>query len=432
MKTPDFKQLIKLENLKQASKIKVDRQEAEHLKENAKKKVKKFSFKLHRVIKIVLVVIIILSLFFTSAKMFANVTMSNMTDWVKGIFLNASPGDGYPYEISSESVLQSETVGSYLALVENDKLVYLNSMAKEIFTLEHNFVSPVLKTRNGRALFYCADTTSFIVTSSSEILFDMQDTEDVLPGVIVTGDIGQRGNIAFACWSDECVCQINAYDQKLKREFCYNFSSGRVVDLCLSPDGNYLAAAVIDAKDAALFTRLMIFDLSKSEPVSDQILENQTAVDIEYLSGKNVELLTLTSLYNYNYTFSSSKPEQILDFSSNSLQAYDFDCSSKCFSIAVSEYVSSTSKVYFVKPNGKKYKTLDLNGLKKLQCGNKYTAALTEDAIYCINSNGKIRCEIPLEANVDDVLCSTSKLFAFAGVKIYKVSISHRTKLELN
>lgn len=417
MKKPGFK------------KISVDKKLINELQTASKNKLKNASKKMVKPIRIILVVLLAISLFFICAKQFANVTMSNMTDWVKGIFINMSSGEGYPYEITSEEVIQKDVIGPYLAIVENDRLVYLNSRAKEVFKYEHNFINPVFKTKNKRAIFYCADTTNFIVTSSSEVLYDMNDTSKTLEGAIITADIASNGNLAFANWSSECVCQINVYNNKLKREFYYNFSKERVVDLSLSDNGDYVCAVLIDAKNASLYSRVLVFDITNPKPIFDRRLENDVAVDVEFLSGNKIELLTMSSLYSFNFN-SKKEMKKELDFSSNQLLKYDFEESSKRCSLAISEYSSNSGNIYGISSNGKNTYSVKVNGLKKLSRGSKYTAALTNNTLYCIKNSGRVKCEAELLTNVDDVVVSGNYLYVFSGNMVHRLKISRWTSFD--
>lgn len=417
MKKPSFK------------KISVDRDLIKDLQNDSKDKIKMASRKMAKPLKIILVVLVVLSLLFICANQFANVTMSNMTDWIKGIFINMSSGEGYPYEITSEEIIQKDVIGPYVAVVQNDRLVYLNSRAKKILEYEHNFINPVFKTKNKRAIFYCADTTNFIVTSSSDVLYDLNETSKLLEGAIITADIGSNGNLAFANWSSDCVCQINLYNNKLKREFYYNFSRERVVDLSLSDNGNYLCAVLIDAKNASLYSRVVVFDVTNPEPIFDRKLENEVAVDIEFLSENKIELLTMSSLYTFKYN-SKKEMEKTLDFSSNQLLKYSFEDSSRRCSVAISEYSSNSGIIYGISPNGKSKYKVKVNGLKKLTRGSKYTVALTNNTLYCIKNSGRIKCEAELSANVDDVVVNGNYMYVFSGNTIYRLKISRWTNFD--
>lgn len=412
------------------SKIKINKAEAEQFKNKGKEKTSELLEKAVKLLKIFLVVIIILGLFFMAAKQFANVSMSNMTDWVKGIILKSKPGEGYPYTISDNGVIQSEIVGPYLALVEKDKLVFLNSHAKDIFTYEHNFVDPVLKSKNGRAVFYCEGMTDFIITSSSEILHGYEKTSKVLDGGIITADIGRKGNVAFATWSGEYSCKISVFNQNLKETFYYGFSSGKVADISLSDDGKYLCAAVIDAENATLFTRLMVFDLSKSDPVSDVKLLDQTGVDIEFLSGKSIELVTLSSVLNYNFA-SDKEPEIILDFSGNELQNVSFDSSGGKLSLAVKQLSSSYNTMYLFNSSGLKYKTTEVVSTKAVSRSSNYTCCLTDYKLLCLKNNSKKLFEIDLNVNVDSILVNNNHMFIFSGNQIYRVGLSAFTDFKI-
>ena len=411
--------------------VKINKNEAEQLKKAGKEKGASIFKKLSKVLMIAVVVAVVLSLVVIGAKRFANVSMSTVTDGIKGLVLKASPGEGFPYDIGGNTLVQSEIVGPYLALVEKDKLVYLNSHAKDIFKFEHNFVDPVLKTKNGRAVFFCEGTKDYVVTSSSELLYSLDKTADTLDGGIITADVGSKGNLAFATWSNEYACKISVLNQKLKKVFYYGFSSGRVVDLSLSDDGKYLCAAVIDAQNATIFTRLMVFDLSKSDPVSDIRLDSQSGVDVEFLSGTNIELITLSALYRYNF---ASKKDIVttLDFSGNDLDKMTIDVPSGRCSLAIKQFSSNSDTVFLFNSSADKYKTVQTDSVKAISRSSKYTVCLSDYKMYCIKNSSRKLFEINLETNIDDILVDGSSAYVFTGNRIYKLGLSHFTKFEIS
>lgn len=411
--------------------VKINKDEAQRLKEKGREKSKNIMPKVLKILTVLVATVIIISLALLGAKRFAGVSMSNVTDWFKGIVLRASPGEGFPYSIEGDVLVQSENVGPYLALVEKEKLVYLNSHAKDIFKYEHNFVDPVLKTKNGRAVFYCEGSKEYVVTSSSDLLYNTDKTADTLDGGIIIADVGSKGNLAFATWSDKYACKISVLDQKLNTIFYYGFSSGRVVDLSLSDDGKRVCAAVIDAQNATIYTRLMVFDITKSEPVRDIKLDAQSGVDIEFVSSKDIELVTLTSMFRYDYS-SKNPPKKIFDFSGNDLDKVAFDSSSRNFSLAVKQFSSNSDSIFLFKSNSDNYKVAQTDTVKAVSRSSKYTVCLTDHKIYCIKNSSRKLFEIELNTNVDNVLADGNKMYVFTGNEIYKLGLSGFTKFEID
>lgn len=418
MRTPKFKEYIK-----------VDKNEAEKLKIQAKKKRQVVLKKLTKPAKILLVTVILLSLAFLSAKKFANVSMSNMTDSLKGIFLNSAKGEGFPYDIT-DNYIQSEAIGSYLAVVGDKRLVYLNANAKEIFSFEHNFISPVFKTKNSRGLFFCEGSTNFIVTSCSEILYDLKATKNLLDSSIVNADIGQKGNIAFVNWSKESSCEINVFNNSLEKIYSYSFSSGRVLDISLSNDGKYMCAALIDAENAKIFTRLLVFSLESPKPLIDYKIKDETAFSIEFLANNNIVLSGLSKLYTFRF-LKDSAPKVLIDYFGGSVQNFAYDSLSGRESLAVSEYISASSKIYLINSQRQKYKSFNVNALKSMSRNKKYTLCLTDGGVFCVKNNGKVKFRTDESISADEVVVSGSRFYIFSGNKIYSFGISRWTKVQI-
>ena len=408
---------------KRHSKIKIDKNEATKVRTSFINVLKKNSPKIFALLKVLAVIVIVVSLIFISAKSFANVTMSNITESIKSVFVNFGSGDGYPYEISEDGAIQTENIDSYLAVVESDRLVYLNSTAKEILKFEHNYTEPVLKTRNGRGLFYNRGSKDFVVTAKSELLYTQEDTSKVLKGQIITADIGHRGQLAFATWSDEGVSRVSVFDSSLREKFYYVFSTGRVVDLSVSKNGKFVCAAVIDAENAQLYSRIVVFDVTSSKPVVDKKIVGETAVDVEYISKREISVLTLSSYFYIDSENGEISPGNI-SFENGIIEEYSFDTESHESSLAISVYGGNSCEVKGFSSSGKEKFSNQVDGVRKITRSDKYTAVLTDSKIYCYKDSGKLKSEISLPVNVDDIQLNGKKMYIFSGNKVYRLKVS--------
>lgn len=399
-------------------------------KDKKEKTNKKLTQHMSLFFKTLAVIIVSVSLVFIAATNLADVKLSYFTDSVRSVFLNFKKGDGFPHIVSNEGVKDMDLVGSDLSFVDNNHLINLNSNAGEILKVEHNFIKPALIAQNQRVLLFDRESSQFLITSSSKVLYDLKQTEKVLSHNIITAAIGKKGNVAFGTWSDEGICQMSVFSYKLKKQFVYNFASDRITSLSLSDNGKHVAVSVLGAKDAQVYSIIYIFSLDSTKPIVNKKIEGETVTNIDFLDDKNVNIISTQNRYVLT---SGNKIEEkkSVDFQTHTLSKVAFDNDSGRSAILLSEYGNTGSNIlYGFSSSGKKQFEIKLKNIKKIDCNRKYVVALSDDTLYCYNANGKLRGEIILNVNIDDIKFSGNRLYLFSGSKIYSCKPNRFTELE--
>ncbi|MBP3329924.1 MAG: hypothetical protein J6L89_03720 [Clostridia bacterium] len=380
--------------------------------------------------KILLVVLAAVSIIFIAASSFSNVTFSNIKGTIDSFFLNAKKGDGYPYECSNLSPERTGVIGSYLALLDDSTVVFLNKTAKEVLKSDTTYTNPDMKISNGRALVYNRGGSSFIVTGQSDILYDNNETADVFKDGIITAAIGGNGNLGFATWTDEGTSKFIALNKKLSTEFYYVFGSDRAFYVALSDNGKYGACAVFGAENATYYSKLYIFDFSKTEPVKVVKYADETLIRVDFLDNKTLSVVT--DVKRRIITIADKTEKNVVDFSMHNLESVDFDSASKRSALCYSKYGSTSNVICGFDKRGKETCRIeDVENVKQVKCNSKRIAVLTDEKILCYNYNGKLKNTIELSFNVDSIeFTSSSGLFVFSGSNVYKVKMAKNTVLE--
>lgn len=372
--------------------------------------------------KILLVVVAAVSIIFVAASSFSNVTFSNITGAVESFFYNMKRGDGYPYECSTEGAKGTDTIGSYLAFVDDSTVIFLNKTAKEVFRFDSTYTSPDMKISNGRALVYNRGTSSFVVTGQSDLLYAAEDTNGVLDGSIITGNIGKNGSLVFGTWTDEGTSKFVALNKKLGTEFYYVFGSDRVLYTTVSDNGKYGACAVFGVENASYYSTVYIFDFNEEEPIQKIKLPGETVIRLDFL--KNKSLNVITDLKRREISVDDKTEENIVDYSAHSLVSVDFDLSSKKSVICYSKYGSTSNVVCAFYKNGKESCRIEnVENVKAVSCNSNTIAVLTDSQVLCYSFSGSLKETIDLTFNVDSINLDSSSIYLFSGSNI------HRTKI---
>ena len=120
--------------------------------QNGRKKTK--NSRRETIIIVILTLLAVGAVVFFAARSFGGMKYNDVEDSAKQLISASGTGAGYPYKISSADVLDMTPFKSNIALLTRDSVVVLNSSAKEVARLEHNYSDPDMAVYKGRALVY--------------------------------------------------------------------------------------------------------------------------------------------------------------------------------------------------------------------------------------------------------------------------------------
>ena len=372
--------------------------------------------------KILLVVVAAVSIIFVAASSFSNVTFSNITGGVKSFFHNMKKGEGYPYECSAQGLKKADGIGSYLSVIDDSTVVFLNKTAKEVFRHDTTYTSPDMAISNGRALIYNRGSSSFLVTGQSDLLYNTDDTTGKLDGAIITGNIGENGSLVFGTLTKEGTSKFVALNRKLSTDFYYVFGKDRVLYVTVSDNGKYGACAVFGVENASYYSTVYIFDFDKEEPIQKIKLSGETVIRLDFL--KNKSLSVITDLKRREISVNDKEEENVVDYSAHSLVSVDFDLSSKKSVLCYSKYGSTANVICgFYKNGNESCRIEDVENVKSVSCDSDTIAVLTDNQVLCYSYRGNLKSTIDLTFNVESVKLESSGLYLFSGSDIYRTRI---------
>ena len=379
--------------------------------------------------KILLVIIAAVSIIFVAASSFSNVTFSNITGGVESFFYNMKKGDGYPYECSAEGPKHVNGIGSYLAMVDDSTIVFLNKTAKEVFRYDTTYTSPDISVSNGRALVYNRGSSSFVITGQSDLLYSAEESNDKLDGAIITGSIGKKGNSVFGLWANEGTSKFVALNKKLGKDFYYVFGNDRVLAVTVSDNGKYGACAVFGVENASYYSTVYIFDFDKEEPIQKIKFSGETVIRLDFL--KNKTLSVITDLKRREISVGDKTEENTVDYSAHTLVSVDFDLPSKRSVICYSKYGSTSNVICAFYKNGKESCRIeDVENVKSVSCDSNTIAVLTDNQILCYSFGGNLKSTMELTFNVDSISLESSGLYLISGSNVYRTKTGRNLVLK--
>lgn len=350
-------------------------------KGKSKGKKLKFGKKTRMALCMLLAVVIVLLAVFLALQNVGNITVNNMKENTKKYFESLGAGDGFPYEQDAENIKDFCSYDSNLFVLFGDKTVRLTSTAKEIAPTEHDFLNPMMKTKDSKAIVYDLDSFDFRIQEPAEVKYTGKSD-----GKIMAAAIGKRGNYAIGAYGDNVQSVLTVYNNKNKAVFKWNFKSERISDIALSDNGSYAAVTTLYSDEGEISSKVYMFSFRSTEPVACTVYKSSVLVKVDFIKDDNIVVVG-DNIRSYIKDGKTRKED--LQFNSDVL--HNYSVSNNGSSVIVRSKFGSSGLSTMTVYNNKNKELFTQEFQKEVKwadTGEKYTAVLFENEVLTYNKKG--------------------------------------------
>ncbi len=333
-----------------------------------------------KLIKSLSTVLVILILLFIVADKFGNITFSSVGDYISSVVSGTKRGDGYPYSFDSLQVKDVKAIGSDLILINDSSTVVLDSTARKVSEIQHTYSTPVCYENSGRVLLADVGGNTFKIMSKTKTLY-----EGTTEKKIMSAAIGKNGTSAVATRGTNSQSDLTVYNKNQKVIFSWKCAKENIVAIDISDNGKLAAVSVVGAENGELYSRVLIFDFSYEEAVSEFDFGSDIVSGVNFLSG---DTLLITG-ENVLSVIKNKTDKQDEDLSLNSLSRISVSDNNVVVSV-LSKYGSSSAKILNVyNRTGDKLFTADItSAVKSVSSDNQHVSVLTDSELICYDMKG--------------------------------------------
>ena len=384
---------------------------------SAKKKKLKLtvSAKNAKTMKLLAIILVILLLIILAAGQFGGVTFSTIGDQIRTMVAGFGSGEGYPYRMNGVEITDAGVTNSDLMLVYDDTVKVLDSTAKELSNLNHDYDHPVLRSNSGRALIYDEGDKNFRVQSKTKVLYEKE-----LQYMILTGSMGKDGTVAIGSRANDAQSMLTVYNTKAEEVFVWKCAKENIISCDVSDNGKYFAVSVLGVNNGSVYSRVHIFNKNDNTPKATFEYADSAISSVQFLSNETLFVFG----NNICEVIKGDKVKEKIDVSVNT--PYKLYISDNNTAILVlSKYASTTQKIIKVyNKSGSELFTQEINGLvKSVSTDGKYMGVLTDEQVQIYNNrNGKLCGSADVNTDAEKVMISGRDTYVYSVDKIEKYS----------
>lgn len=247
-----------------------------------RKKYKKKSI-LKRVILIVLIFILVLvALSFTSATV-----RDQVSSWISTVAAEFGGGSGFPVSLAGSNPSELAALSNDLGVLTETNFYVYNQNGKEIGNIKHGFTNPKVTNNSSMSAVYDRGGKKLVLSSKTkEILTQTYEFS------ILTADMGKNGYLAVATGSQRYTSQLTVYDNSQKEFMNWYSAQNHIVSLSILNDGSGIAVGTLGAQNGSLVSTLHLLSFSSEEPIATLDFPGEAIYAVDCKDGGNIVLIT--------------------------------------------------------------------------------------------------------------------------------------------
>ena len=175
---------------------------------------------------------------------------------------------------------------------------------------------------------------------------------------------------------------MDVYDDSMERVFVFRSSVRFVEDAYVTNDGGYLAAVTLGQENSVFVSNIVLYDLTKEDPVADYDISDGLVIAIGQQDGK------LVTVSDNCLTFANTKGEVSAAYSYQGAYLREYDISGDGFTtLLLNRYQSgSVGRLVTVDTDGEELGSLDVNGeIQSISAAGRYLAVQYIDSLVVYN-----------------------------------------------
>lgn len=186
-----------------------------------------------------------------------------------------------PVTLNDDSVCGLYTHASRSYVLTDAYMYVYNSSGREVTSVQHGYLSPVLDVSAARTLLYDRGNYSLRVDSLGSNIADVEFEQEIL-----TADICDGGYTAVALNDTEYATTVTVYNRSFNPVFKTSFTSETVSCVKLSPNGKNVCVVRVKSDNGTFVSKICIYDVKSGAKITEETVNGSMIVSAVCISNR--------------------------------------------------------------------------------------------------------------------------------------------------
>lgn len=319
----------------------------------------------------------------------------------------------YIYQISSDAVLDMQCCNGGLAVLTNNSVLYINRSGSTSHYNGHNYSTPAICVADDRVLLYDRGGTNYRIETEGGILY-----EGETDAPIITAVFGEHKNYALALKTNDTRSTLQVFSRKYQLEFQWQCASEYIVSIDLSANGKKVAVGAMSANQAALYTKVHLFDVRADSPLCSYDFDS-AVMSVAFLSNTEASVLCEKGLF----LVSEDENTPLLDLTASDARRYAFDHGSGNSALLLAKYGSDQTGQFsvFDRHGDEKFSKDISEAVNGVAISSRYAAVAYDDRTEIYNLSGNVVGSIVFNDTAERILIDGSSVYILSanGISVF-------------
>ena len=285
----------------------------------------------------------------------------------------------YLYDASAQN--HFAVLGDQLVVLSDISLRVLNRDGTEVWSTAVKMKAPALVQGGDRVVAYDVGGTELHVLNQEGELLRLTANEEE---PFISASLNEKGWLAVTARKENYKGCVSVYDESLELVFAFNSARRFVEDAYITDDCKYLAAVTLGQENSVFVSNVVLYDLTKTEPVANYDITDGLVAEICEKGG------SLVTVSDTCLTVADTKGEILGSYAYGDDYLREFEMAGDGFTVLLlNRYQSgSVGRLVTIGPEGEELGTLDIRKevLSVSACG-RYIAVLYPGSLVVYNQN---------------------------------------------
>lgn len=292
----------------------------------------------------------------------------------------------YDYDASSKN--RFALLGDRLIVLSDISLKILDKDGSTVWSTSVNMAAPVLSQGGGKVVAYdVGGTELYVLDENGEVILRDQNGEAVTSVAnesepLIAATLNEDGWLAVTTKKKNYKGWVDVYDNSMELVFVFRSSRRFVEDAYVTNDGAFLAAVTLGQENSVFVSNIVLYDLTKEDPVADYDVSDGLVIAIGQ-QGDKIVTVSDTCL-----TFADTKGEIAAAYSYQGAYLREYALSGDGFTaLLLNRYQSgSVGRLVTVDASGEELGTLDVNEeVQSVSAAGRYLVVQYIDSLVVYN-----------------------------------------------
>lgn len=284
------------------------------------------------------------------------------------------------YDYDGGASMRFAAVEDCLVALSENSLQVLSPDGEEVWAVPLHMKNPALESGGGLAVAYDVGGTLLYVVNAYGRVMELEAEADE---PLIAATLNENGWLAVTSEKKNHKGWVGVYDPEMELVFEFYSSRRFVLDACVTGDGTGLAAVTLGQEDGVFVNSIVLYDLTKEDPVASYNVPDGLVAAIE---GKKSRIVTVTDTA---LTHAKADGTVASEYSFEGEFLRDYDLDGEEFSVLqLGRYSSgSMGRLVSVGDDGEVRGVLDVNEeILDISAAGRYLAVLYADRVVVYNS----------------------------------------------